>query len=363
MAQLQNKEILNAIRSEQSSEYQEKIPMANGMNDVEIMALLDEYPTHKNNFINTLTNKIGKELFFSKVFNNPYKMLHKGMLPYGKSIQEMFVEMAEKKGFDDHFTGSTTAEGDLIKAVKPNVKVDYATQNYAYKFKTSISDAQIRGAFTNQNGLSTLLDQIVNSLYSSSNFAEFEDMKKILTNYTKDSSNGSTIGTGLVQQLYADATTKANCFVTMGASINGKELCKQIRAKSGRLTFPSRKYNLAGVNNWTNKEDLVLFVTPEIEAEIDVEVLASAFNVSSADVNVRTLLIDELGSTKASGGNEVVAILADKDVIQAYDTVNQTRTFDNGDQLVINYFAHKQGIMTGCKFANAIVFVKGDTLL
>ena len=362
MSQPQNKEILNAIRGEQSTEYQDKIPVATGLNDAEIMALLDEYPTHKNAFINTLTNKIGKELFFSKVFNNPYKMLHKGMLPYGKSIQEMFVEMAEKKGFDDHFTGSSSAEGDLIKAVKPIVKVDYATQNYAYKFKTSISDAQIRGAFTNQNGLSKLLDQIVNSLYSSSNFAEFEDMKKILTNLNADSSLGSTIDKGLVQQLYADSNTKANCFVTMGDTISGKELCKQIRAKSGRLTFPSSKYNLAGVKNWTNKEDLVLFVTPEIEAEIDVEVLASAFNVSSADVNVRTLLIDDLGKTK-SAGNDVVAILADKDVIQAYDTVNQTRTFENADQLVINYFAHKQGIMTGCKFANAIVFVKGDTLL
>ena len=34
MAQLQNKDILNAIRDEQSAEYQNNIPVATGLNDL-----------------------------------------------------------------------------------------------------------------------------------------------------------------------------------------------------------------------------------------------------------------------------------------------------------------------------------------
>ena len=83
--------------------------------------------------------------------------------------------------------------------------------------------------------------------------------------------------------------------------------------------------------------------------------------MSSADVQVRTIVIDDLGLTK-EGGQEIVCLLADKDLIQAWDTINTTNTFYNADKLTTNYFAHKHGIMAGCKFAQAIAFVKGDSI-
>ena len=185
-------------------------------------------------------------------------------------------------------------------------------------------------------------------------------MKKILTNKTADSTGGSKIGTGLVQKMYADSNTKANSFFPVGSKIDGKTVAKGVRTWANKLIFPSTKYNLAGVKTWTSKEDLVLFITPELQAELDVEVLATAFNVSSADVNVRTILVDDLGQT--DGEQDVVCILADKDIIQAYDTINTTTTFYNADKLATNYFAHKHGIMAGCSYANAIIFVKGDSI-
>ena len=53
MAQLQNKDILNAIRDEQSAEYQNNIPVATGSNDLEVYASLEAYPTAKNEFISS----------------------------------------------------------------------------------------------------------------------------------------------------------------------------------------------------------------------------------------------------------------------------------------------------------------------
>ena len=75
MAQLQNKDILNAIRDEQSAEYQNNIPVATGLNDLEVYASLEAYPTAKNEFINTLTNRIGRQIFFDKVFSSSFFIL------------------------------------------------------------------------------------------------------------------------------------------------------------------------------------------------------------------------------------------------------------------------------------------------
>ncbi len=348
---LTNKDILNSIRNEMSLEYQSVIPVAATLDGSDVAKILEDYPTHKNAFIDALTNKIAKSMFFSKLFNNPYKMLHKGLLPYGTNIEQLFMEMAEKKGFNEHWSNSETAEGDLIKAVAPIVNVCYIKQNFRYKFKTSISHAQLRAAFNTPNGLSELLNQIVNSLYSSSNYAEFLDMKKLLTNPEADNAGGSEIGQGLVQLINANEN-KANMIHVLEDDTPAN-IVKEIRAMAGRLAFPSNKYNLAGVTTWTNPSDLVVFITPEVQAELDVDVLAYAFNVSKADINVRVLLIDDLGTTV--DGEPIKCILADKDIIQCYDTVNETRTFENGEQLHINYFAHKHGIMAGCKYANAIV--------
>ena len=362
MAKVSNKDLLNSIRAEQSAEYQERIAVATGSNDLEIYATLEAYPTAKNEFINTLTNKVGKTMFFNKVFNNPLKMLHRGMLPYGKSVEEMFVELAEQKGFNEHFEGSTSNEGDLIGVTTPKVKVDYISQNFAYKFKTSISDLQLKGAFSSEYGLSTLLTKIVDSLYSQVQVSEFEDMKDILINQVKKSTGGTVQDIGIIPQMYKDSVTKTNALIPVGENPTGVELCKQIRTWANKLQFPSNKYNLGGVKTWSAKDELVLFITPEYQAEIDVQALAFAFNVSSADIQVRTIVVDTLGKTK-DGGQEIVCLLADKDLIQAWDTINTTNTFYNADRLTTNYFAHKHGIMAGCKFAQAIAFVKGDSIV
>lgn len=372
---IDNKELLETIADNSNAELRNLMPTKETVVDgqkatvynfsetgSEVHAILEEYPTAKNEFINTLTNKIGKTLFFNKVFNNPLKMLHRGKLPYGKTIEQMFVKDAEQKGFNEHFAGSTSAEGDLIRATKPNVDVDYISQNYQYKFKTSISDEMLAGAFTSAFGLNELLINIVEQLYSTVESSEFEDMKLILTNLTAKSTGGSTIGEGVIPSFYKNETTKQNCIIPLGDTPNGKQVCKLIRAHANKLKFKSKKRNLAGVNTFTNKNELVLFVTPDLDAEMDVEALAYAFNLSKIDVRVRTILVDELGVTK-EGGNEVLAMLADRAIVQAWDTVNKTNTFEVPSELYTNLFAHKHGIMGSSPFAEAIIFVKGNTVL
>ena len=109
MAKMSNKQILDQIRATGSAEYQERVPEAMGVGG-NVSKVFTQYPTMKNEFINTLTNKVIKTYFYSKVFNNPLRLLHKGSLEYGYSLEQLFVDMADKKGFFENFDG-----GDEIK--------------------------------------------------------------------------------------------------------------------------------------------------------------------------------------------------------------------------------------------------------
>ena len=44
----------------------------------------------------------------------------------------------------------------------------------------------------------------------------------------------------------------------------------------------------------------------------------------------------------------------DKNFIQAIDTVNEARQFENGRALMTNLFLHRQGMLANCYFSNCV---------
>lgn len=384
-----NAEILNTIRANASSEYQERVPEALGVGG-NVSNVFTQYPTMKNEFLNALTNKIARTLFYSKVFDNPLKALHKGMLPYGYSLEQIFVNMAETKGFWEHWDGSGDEVKDLIGKKKPDIKLLYIERNFAYKYKTTISDQQLRTAFHDQNGLSRLVEQVVSSVYSKAYFDEFNDMKRVLSAHAQakylgyDSTTGNISEKALTNTVLPGGQSPAVMVIGEYTSQEekGKALSKAIRTVAGKMAFPSTTYNSAGVNQWTERQQLIYITTPEEQAELDVEVLANAFHMNKADVDVRVIIVDELPSnfsvesakaTKVDAYGTVLScalstarddreckcrgILMDADFIQAYDTLIESRTFDNGEGLYTNYFFHKQGIMSTCYFGQIVYLV------
>jgi hypothetical protein len=384
-----NAEILNTIRANASTEYQERVPEALGVGG-NVSNVFTQYPTMKNEFLNALTNKIARTLFYSKVFDNPLKALHKGILPYGYSLEQIFVNMAESKGFWEHWDVSGDEVKDLVGKKKPDIKLLYIERNFAYKYKTTISDQQLRTAFHDQNGLSRLVEQVVSSVYSKAYFDEFNDMKRVLTAHAQAKYLGYDSSTGNIEERALSNTVlpggKNASVMVIGEydtqEAKGKAISKAIRTVAGKMAFPTDNYNSADVKQWSERNQLIYITTPEEQAELDVEVLAHAFNMSKADVNVRVIVVDELPSlfnietskaTKVDAYGTVLSaklstardnrtckcrgILMDSDFIQAYDTLIESRTFDNGEGLYTNYFFHKQGIMSTCYFGQIVYLV------
>ena len=312
------------------------------------------------------------------------------MLPFGYSLEQIFVNMAESKGFWEHWDTSGDAVKDLVGMKKPSIKTLYIERNFAYKYKTTISDQQLRTAFQDQNGLSRLVEQVVSSVYSKAYFDEFNDKNRILAAHARAAYLGYDTTTGKATEKALSNTVlpsgKNEAVMVLGEhesqEAKAKAISKAIRTLAGKMTFPTDSYNSAGVKQWSERNQLIYITTPEEQAELDVEVLANAFHMDKADVNVRVIVVDELPSTfniesakaaKVDAYGTVLScalsatrdnrtckcrgILMDADFIQAYDTLVESRTFENGEGLYTNYFFHKQGIMSTCYFGQIVYLV------
>lgn len=379
MSKVENSKIIKTVTDSMTDDVKS---LVEGKNGIELLAIFDSYPNVRNSFIDTLVNKVTKSLIYSKIYTNPLKELKKGKLEYGDSIEELFVQMAMAKNFGESWDGGGSPEGDLIRKLKPKVTSLYISTNFDKKYKTTVFDKQLRKAFVNEYGLSNLIIQIVGSITSQAEYQEFLATKKIINNLVEMAQ---------VCQLDNNHTTDNAVTIPLGkvikqsayiSKIDGaKDLLKQIRTEVGNMKFPSTKYNLSKELNWCKPDDLMLLTTSETLADIDVNVLAGAFNVSMAEIKTRTILVDEMPngifnlndaelvdkspfeivsgkSITKDETKEVVAILFDKDLVQIWDTYNGAGTFYNPEGQYTNHFANREGIFSVCTFANMVVFYK-----
>lgn len=338
---LSNVEVLNAIRTTASQEYVNRIPTATKDNLKTISELITTYPTAKNEFIDTLTNLVGKTVFLNKLYENPFKFFKKGTLEYGKTIESIFVDLVQAKSFSEHFGDSEVSS--LIGTEKPkNVKVEYYSENFRNKYKISISDTQLKGALRSENGLSDLIQMIVTSPLNSAEFDEFLMVKQCLNNLTiKD--------------------TTITGYDALDEEKQAKKLTKTIKTYINKFRFLSDAYNSQGVHTFSMPNELVVLVTPEVKANIDVELLSSAFNMDKADIESRLILIDNFTKEGVGGveeDTETLCIIADENLIQFYETENTSESFRNANTLTTNTFYHRWGIMAGCGFVNALKIKK-----
>lgn len=366
----QNHEIINSLRDKASLEFKDKVPV---MKDSSLDTMetfyrtLQEYPTIRNEFINSLVNKVVASKFYSKVYENPLKIFHNGELPFGTTKEQIFVDRCKAKNFDKYF-GATqpdtkdgqsdeTPEGSLLGVTTTNVHVMYTEKNYAYKYKISVSELQMKQAFYNANGLSNMVSQLLSRPTSGANIDEYEDMKKTLFNLTEKKNflgqeiqDGDTLSFKYMPSLEVDMSKPTN-------------LLKAIQSTADKFTFAKTDWNMAQVENWVqSKSDLVLFTDPDTKAELNVDALATLFNIEKGEVQQRIITLDEMPKKVSVDGSsspvpkKVLGILADKEILECYDVINVTRQFENAEKLCINHFLHKQGSMSTALFCNCVVF-------
>jgi hypothetical protein len=339
--------LMNTILANASAEYVARVPLATRTNLDEVGAPILTFQATQNEFLSALINKIVMQIVNNRVAQNPLRVLKKGGMPLGKYIEEMQANPAKASAFDG--TGAT-----LLTVVKPDLKTQYHALNRQDTYTVTISNQQLRTAFKDWSKLEELIAKITGTLYSGDNYDEFVLMKSMMQTAVAD---GKVIT--IECDAIADATT-------------AKDFVKAVKTTSMLMTFPSGNFNKYLANKpitdlstdplitWTPTTDQVLIIRADIMAQIDLEVLAVAFNLSKVELEQMTLIVDSFGGDPLV--NDVYALLADKAFFQIYDNLQEMAEFYNGKGLYWNYFYHHWQTYSFSLFANCVAFVKKQAI-
>lgn len=346
-------DILNAIRNSASTNYRDFVPTAKSTPESirRIGEIIMQYTPLQNEFLNALVNRIARVIITSKMYSNPLSMFKKGLIDFGETIEEIFVNIANPHQYDVE-----ESESKVFAREIPDVRASFHTLNYKKFYKQTIQNKDLNQAFLSWDGITDLISKIVNAMYTAANYDEFVTTKYMLAKAILD---------GRLSAITVDAN-------------DAKGAVTKIKGVSNALTFMSNNYNVAGVQTFTDKNEQYLLVNSQFDSEIDVEVLASAFNMSKAEFMGHRILIDGFGTLDVArlnalfkndpnyeepsqdtltALNAIPAVLVDKNFFMIFDNMYEFTENYNGQGLYWNYFYHTWKTFSMSPFANALVFV------
>lgn len=291
----------------------------------------NNYTTAKGEFLNSVVNKIGKQIWSSKAYVNPLKRLKKGFIENANDIEEIYIARAVGTAQDPDGV-------DTLKRVKSTVKTQYHTQDYEKSYTVSVSDKQVRQGFLTSGGVTKVAEKILESLHTGYEYDEYIATLDVLEKLAKAAPSTA-------KKKVTDVTDLAS------AKAFTKEVKKDVKKMARRST------TYATVENHSKPSDLILFLNDEWSVEIDVELLATAFNISKADLSEMTIIeIPDLGTSN------IKAVLCDEGAIQIYDTYYGIEPQRNAKGKFTNQHLSTDKILSWSNMYNVCVYYTGDTV-
>jgi len=359
--------IINAIRNNASLEYYNAVPACENTTE-SIRAVgqaITAFQPRMNEFINALVNRVARVVVTSRMYNNPWAFAKKGVLEYGETIEEIFVDIADAHPFDPEDAVST-----VFQRNKPDVSSMFHAMNLQTQYPVTVSEQQLRQAFLSAAGVTDLIARIVNSLYSAANYDEFIMMKYVIAQVA--------LAGGIANDYNAAATDETT----------GKAVIKKMKEKTDLFKFMSNEYTSAGNKTFCDEADLYVITTASFNAITDVDVLAKAFNMDRTNWLGRHITIDSFGfkevelerldmlladdatykaamvtnnghgisASENAALATIQAIMMDREWLQVYDVLNQFTEIYNAKGLYWNEFYHVWKIYSASPFVNCLMF-------
>ena len=300
-----------------------------------VKALFDPMnANYYNQFMDALINRIGSTYVHQQSFRNPLREFKKPNMIYGSTIQEIIPKWIRAHSYIDD------AE-DVFKMHRPDARAWYHSQNRRDLYEITVNDEELRTAFTESGGLNKLVAAVMNTPINSDEYDEFRIMMQLIAIYEQR------------WGFYKHALSAAPSDET-----TGKEFLQALREYAGLLRFPSTTYNNGAIPDipiFVNPNELILFVTPKTQAALDVQTLSGIFQLEKADIQYRTILVDQFPLSDAN----CVALLTTTDFFMCQDTVYRNTSQYNPKTLGTNYFLHHWGVYSVSPFVPAIMFTAG----
>lgn len=297
-----------------------------------------------NDFVGLL-KKIVATAVYNKTFNNPLANLEGERMPLGNFIEDVYVNPAKARGFNvNDFAG-------LLQKYEAEIATQYLAVNSDLQYCVTITREKIRNAFTSWSNLENLVSSMVNSLYNGAYLTRYNQAKGlVLSAYT-----GNNVQVEVVSAVSSESTAKA--------------LVKKMRATFSKMQIPSTRFNAwnkvkggnLALKTWTDPEDVVVLISADLEATLDVDVLASAFNMSKTDFLGRVIVVDDFSQynddgTVAVDGSNIQAMICDKAWFKIKTQDFAMDEFYNANNRTWQYYLNDVRMINYSLFANAVIF-------
>lgn len=327
---VKNSTILEKAWLEGSNDFQQRIPNPSIQGyAATVSALFDPYNgQYMNEFANMLVGMMGTYVE-GKLFQNPLRELKKPAAEWGNTERHVAVKYLKAHAYNVN-------DETLLKLEKPEFEEWFYSVNQHRRYEFSWSRYELGRVFGQgdsyayDNLLATTLDQ----QRSSDNYDEMTSMIEAFSYANK-------YYTLYNHNITAAPTTKET----------GQELLVKIRADAGMMQFPSKRYNQIDVPVFETPQTLVLWVTPETDAYLDVMALAELFHVDRAEVNFRKIVIPEFPIPN------VYAALTSEDFVYARDVwYGVEPPFYNPANRTYKYYLYHDEIIGVNPAANCVLY-------
>lgn len=358
--------IINWVLAEESG-YLAGAPLAKDtvQSIKQVGEFINAFQPRQNQFLSALVNRIALVIIASKAYKNPWSFTKRGTIEAGETIEEIYVNLAKVENFDP---GNTTNAllADLFGKRKPDVQAAFHQMNYQKKYPVTVSQDQLVTAFTSMEGVANLIEYIVQSLYTAFEYDEFLMLKYML------------------YRLALDGKIKATKIDALSSEANAKAAVKKVKGISNEMTFMKTGYNMAGVYTHTPKEDQMVVIDTEVDAILDVDVLASAFNIDKVKFEGQRVLVDSFGTAEIARLNELLDIedgyncftddeltaigtiklfIIDRDFLMEYDKLVKMTEMPLPSSLEWQYFLHHWALFSASPFKNAALLTTASSAI
>ena len=341
---------LNAMREmsvESGSIYHQYVPVVTDSTTIGEFGvpILDSQNLNVMNDFVSLLKKVVYTAVYNRTFNNPLVGLEGERMPLGQFIEDAYVNPAHARGFNvNDFAG-------LLQKYEAEVAVQYLSVNSDLQYCVTLTREKIRNAFTSWDNLEALISGYINSLYNGAYITRYNQTKGLVT--------AAFTGNNVQYQTISDVTDEQSA----------KALIRQLRAAFSKMQIPSVRFNAwnkvkggrMALKTWSDPEDIVVLISADIEALVDVEVLAAAFNMSKTDFLGRVIVVDDFSQYDDEGnlvvdGSAIKAMIADKAWFKIKTQDFAMDEFYNANNRTWQYYLNDVRMVNFSLFANAIVF-------
>lgn len=344
-------EAINGARDGASQYYLDNVPVIEENTSIETFtAPLLNIPKLFNEFADVLVQRIVYTQFFKKVFNNPLKILEGDKIPLGYMGQEIYVNPALGRDYDvNDFAG-------CLKKYESDIKVQYQGINFDKQYCVTVIRTKLKQAFVSWSSLEEYITELTQSLYNGYYVDEYNNTKAIVT------------------RAYLSNAVQIEVIENLDTNKITKEFIKKARTIFLNMQTPSSKYNawekIGGygrrIETFTSPEDIVFLVKNEIRSELDVDIMATAFNLDKTTLLGNILPVNDFNiENRETGeiildGSKILGIIADRSWFRIKEQDMFIDDFKNANNRSINYYLNVIKMFNYSYFANAVVFATSE---